>query len=77
MSIRHIKVIDEKHGKVALTQKELDFIVLVAEGLIVQSGNGSTAEAITDKITKATGWVGMRRTQLFCRFAYLHGLVRL
>lgn len=72
-----VEVIEEDHGDVLLTGRELEYIILVTDGLFQQGATGRMSNAVAQKVSKATGWTQMRRTQMLCRFAYKHGLVRL
>jgi hypothetical protein len=77
---KHVLIVQEAEGTIALTQIEIDYIVALTEGDPHKSKRGaktSTQANLIMKIRRATGWGEMRPTRMFCRFAYKHGLVEL
>jgi hypothetical protein len=73
---KHIQVVTEAQGTISLTRIEVDYMIAVTTGDPYQCKRGTQANLVM-KIRRATGWGEMRPTQMFCRFAYKHGLVEL
>ena len=65
-------------GNVHFTQKEVDYIIHRAKGIEKTMFEGSTHNAIKNKILWAyPDWGNMSTTTMFCRFAYREALVQL
>ena len=80
MSSKHVLIVSEAEGPISLTQIEVDCMIAVTKGDPHDCKRGkqtSTQANLVMKIRRATGWGEMRPTQMFCRFAYKHGLVNL
>jgi hypothetical protein len=82
MGKKHVLILNEAEAAISLTQIEVDYIIAVTKtkGVPVECKRGtrtSTQANLVMKIRRVTGWGEMRPTQMFCRFAYKHGLVEL
>lgn len=68
---------EEEFGIVSLSEKQVNLLLKVVLGKEAMGNHGSTRSEIERKIMSKTGWEEMRFTQMCCRFAYKHGMVRL
>jgi hypothetical protein len=80
MGKKHVLILNEAEGPISLTQIGVDYMIAVTKGDPLECKHGtrtSTQANLVKKIRRVTGWGEMRPTQMFCRFAYKHGLVEL
>lgn len=67
----------EEFGIVSLSEKQVNLLLKVVLGKETIGDHGSTKSEIERKIMSRTGWEEMRFTQMCCRFAYKHRMVKL